>query len=101
MKGGGKTCKMLVTGNSRVNKHPRLDKIAVKGFSPEMSSFVPYLSTFENPSMANARFSDKSKMAAIQHRLLDLCITFETDDVHSQINVVQPPYIFRHSFTRL
>ena len=34
---------------SRVNKHPRLDNIAVNGFSPVMSSFVPYLSTVENP----------------------------------------------------
>ena len=53
---------------SRVNKHLRLDKIAIKGFSPEISSFVPFLPTVENPSMENARFSRKSKMAASQHR---------------------------------
>ena len=34
---------------SRVNKHLRLDKIAIKGFSPEISSFVPFLPTVENP----------------------------------------------------
>ena len=34
---------------SRVNKHLRLDKIAKKGFSPEISSFVPFMSRVENP----------------------------------------------------
>ena len=34
---------------SRVNKHLRLDKIAIEGFSPEISSFVPLMSTVENP----------------------------------------------------
>ena len=34
--------------------------------------------------MANTRFSYKSKMAGIKHRLLHVCITFETDDVQSQ-----------------
>ena len=38
-----------VTLYSRVNKHLRLDKIAIKGFSPEISSFVPFLPTVENP----------------------------------------------------
>ena len=35
--------------NGRVNKHLRLDKIAIKGFSPEISSFVPFLPIVENP----------------------------------------------------
>ena len=35
--------------DSRVNKHLRLDKIAIKGFSPEISSFVPFLPTVKNP----------------------------------------------------
>ena len=48
----------MTTGNciviySRVNKHPRVDKIPVKGFSPEMSSFVPFNSTVENPHKSN------------------------------------------------
>ena len=56
---------------SRVNKHPRLDKIPAKGFSPEMSSFVPFVSTVEIPinlTTVKVRFSDKSRMAAIRHR---------------------------------
>ena len=39
----------LANEDSRVNKHLRLDKIAIKGFSPEISSFVPFLPTVENP----------------------------------------------------
>ena len=34
---------------SRVNKHPRLDKIPVKYFTHEMCSFAPFVSTVWNP----------------------------------------------------
>ena len=57
--------------DSRVNKHLRLDKIAIKGFSPEISTLYPSCPQLKipiNPSMENARFSRKSKMAASQHR---------------------------------
>ena len=73
----------------------RLDKSAgyIQGFSPEISLFLPYLPTGENPHKSHHGKSPifiqiKNGRHPTYYRLLDVCIiTFETGDVQSQIQI--------------
>ena len=69
---------------SRVNKHLRLDKIAIKGFSPEISSCVPFLSTVENPHKS---LHGKSPIfTQIQNEIVQLvldCTAYDPDESHT------------------
>ena len=84
-------------GYSQVPKFPihkratkymrRLDKIAIKAFSPEMSRLYHsclQLKSPMNPTMANVRFSDTSKMATIEIGILDLRIS----ELHGMKNFI-------------